>query len=122
MSLLPTLAVVLHTLRHALADRVRRAWRAAAHRERRLRIGVDIRPFYEPLTGVGWYLYYLLHELAKRDDFELLLFGDARITDLGTKLHADMSKNARVCTFDLRGLPDSRLARPLTAAAYVAWI
>src|SRR5215212_2508891 len=122
MSLLPTLGIIVHTLRHELGSRLRRAWSSAAHRRKRLRIGVDIRPFYEPLTGVGWYLYYLLHELAKRDDVELLLFGDARITDLGPKLHADLSKNARVCTFDLRGLPDSRLARPLTAAAYVAWI
>lgn len=122
MSLVPTLAVVLHTLRHALADRVRRAWRHAADRERPLRIGVDIRPFYEPLTGVGWYLYYLLHELAKRDDVELLLFGDARITDAGPRLHAEVPKNATLCSFDLRGLPDSRLARPLTAAAYVGWL
>jgi glycosyltransferase involved in cell wall biosynthesis len=122
MSLVPTLAVVLHTLRHALADRVRRAWRHAADRERTLRIGVDIRPFYEPLTGVGWYLYYLLHELAKRDDVELFVFGDARITDAGPRLHADLPKNAHLCSFDLRGLPESRLARPLTAAAYVAWL
>jgi glycosyltransferase involved in cell wall biosynthesis len=122
MSLVPTVAVVVHTLRHALADRVRRAWRAAAHRERKLRVGVDIRPFYEPLTGVGWYLYYLLHELAKRDDVELLLFGDARVTDVGPRLHADVPSNAKLCTFDLRGLPESRLSRPLTAAAYVGWI
>lgn len=122
MSLVPTLAVVVHTLRHALSNRVRRAWRAAAHRERKLRVGVDIRPFYEPLTGVGWYLYYLLHELAKHDDVELYLFGDARVTDLGPKLHADLPANAQLCTFDLRGLPDSRFARPLTAAAYVGWI
>src|SRR5687767_2599247 len=117
MSLLPTLEVIVHTLRHAFADRARRAWRAAVHREKKLRIGVDIRPFYESLTGVGWYLYYLTHELAKRDDVELYLFGDARVTDLGPKLHADLPKNAHFCTFDLRGLPMSGLARPLTAAA-----
>lgn len=122
MSLLPTLAVILHTLRHALADRLRRAWRSAAHRQKKLRIGVDIRPFYEPLTGVGWYLYYLLHELGKRDDVELFLFGDARIVDLGPTLHAGLPPNAHYCTFDLRGLPESHLARPLTAAAYVVWI
>lgn len=122
MSLVPTVAVVLHTLRHALGDRARRAWRAAVHRERKLRIGVDIRPFYEPLTGVGWYLYYLLHELAKRGDVEMILFGDARVTDVGPRLHADLPPNARVSTFDLRGLPESRLARPLTAAAYVGLI
>jgi glycosyltransferase involved in cell wall biosynthesis len=122
MSLLPTARVVFHTLRHELADRARRAWRSAAHREKKLRIGVDIRPFYEPLTGVGWYLYYLLHELAKYDDVELVLFGDARMTDEGPHLHVDIPANARLCAFDLRGLPPSRTGRALTAGAYVAWI
>lgn len=125
MGLLPTAPVILHilhTLRHALGDRVRRAWRSAAHREKKLRIGVDIRPFYEPLTGVGWYLHYLLHELAKADDVELYLFGDARVTDEGPGLHADLPAGAKLCSFDLRGLPQSRLSRPMTAGAYVAWI
>jgi glycosyltransferase involved in cell wall biosynthesis len=119
VSLLPTLGVVLHTLRHAAFDCLRRVFRRAITRERTLRVGVDIRPFYEPLTGIGWYLYYLLHELAKRDDVELVLFGDARITDEGPRLHADLPPNAHLCVFDLRGLPKSRLARPLTAGAYV---
>ncbi|MBV9496950.1 MAG: glycosyltransferase family 4 protein [Acidobacteria bacterium] len=119
MSLLPTLAVVLHTLRHAALDRLRRAWHRAFTRERKLRIGVDIRPFYEPLTGIGWYLYYLLHELAKRDDVELVLFGDARITDEGPRFHVDLPPNAKLEVFDLRGRPKSRFARPLTAGAYV---
>jgi glycosyltransferase involved in cell wall biosynthesis len=122
MSLFPTLGVVAHTLRHELIARLRRTWRAAAHRQRPLRIGVDIRPFYEPLTGVGWYLYYLLHELARMDGVELVLFGDARITDLGPSLHADLPSNAQLCVFDLRNRPLGRLDRPLTAAAYVAWI
>jgi glycosyltransferase involved in cell wall biosynthesis len=122
MSLLPTARVVFHTLRHALADRARRAWCSAAQREKKLRVGVDIRPFYEPLTGVGWYLYYLLHELAKVEDVELYLFGDARVTDDGPHLHADIPANAKLCAFDLRGLPVSRISRPMTAGAYVAWI
>jgi len=122
MSLVPAVEVVFHTLRHALADRMRRVWRAAVHRERKLRVGVDIRPFYEPLTGVGWYLYFVLHELAKYDDVELFLFGDARITDRGPKLHADIPANARLCSFDLRGKPWREAFRPLTAAAYVAWL
>jgi len=120
--MLRTLAIVLHTLRQALAERLRAAWMAAAHRERKLRIGVDIRPFYEPLTGVGWYLYFLLHEMAKHDDVELYLFGDARVTDLGPSLHAAIPLNARLCTFDLRGVPPSRLSRAFTAAAYVVWM
>lgn len=122
MPLLPTASVIFHTLRHALVDRTRRAWGSAAHRQKKLRIGVDIRPFYEPLTGVGWYLYYLLHELAKRDDLELYLFGDARITDDGPHLHADIPANAAFCSFDLRGRALSPLSRPVTAAAYVGWI
>ncbi|HUP60126.1 MAG TPA: glycosyltransferase family 1 protein [Thermoanaerobaculia bacterium] len=113
---------ILHTLRHAFADRVRREWRSAAHRERNLRIGVDIRPFYEPLTGVGWYLYFVLRELAKHDDVELFLFGDARVTDYGPSLHADIPPNAQLCTFDLRGRPWHEVLRPATAAAYVAWM
>lgn len=120
--MLRTVAIVLHTLRQALAERLRTAWRAAARRERKLRIGVDIRPFYEPLTGVGWYLYFLLHELAKHDDVELYLFGDARVTDLGPSLHTAIPLNARLCTFDLRGVPPSRLSRAFTAAAYVVWM
>ncbi len=122
MSLVPTVRVVAHPLRPALAERVRRAWRSAAHRERKLRIGVDIRPFYEPLTGVGWYLYFVLHELAKSEDVELLLFGDARITDYGPKLHADIPSSARLCSFDLRGLGWRNAMRPITAAGYVAWL
>ena len=126
MPLLPTASVVFHTLRHALAGRAVRAWRSAVRSstegEQKLRIGVDIRPFYEPLTGVGWYLYYLMHELAKRDDVELYLFGDARVTDDGPFFHADLPPNAQLCTFDLRGQSLSRLSRPMTAAAYVAWM
>ncbi|HSP15897.1 MAG TPA: glycosyltransferase family 1 protein [Thermoanaerobaculia bacterium] len=120
--ILPTIGTVVHTLGHALANRTKRAVRAAATRERKLRIGVDIRPFYEPLTGVGWYLYHLLHELARHQDVEIFLFGDARMTDEGPHLHADLPPNAQLCMFDLRGEPKSNLARPLTAAAYVAWI
>ena len=122
MSLVPAVGIVAHTLRHALADRLRRSWRSAVHRERKLRIGVDIRPFYEPLTGVGWYLYFVLHELAKHDDVELLLFGDARITDYGPELRADIPANARLCSFDLRGLGWRDAMRPITAAGYVAWL
>ena len=114
---------IVHTLSHALADGVRRSYRRATRAERRLRIGVDIRPFYEPLTGIGWYLYHLLHELAKRDDVDLFLFGDARVTDIGPELHAEIPPNAHLCWFDLRGRGKiSRADRALTAAAYVLWM
>jgi glycosyltransferase involved in cell wall biosynthesis len=117
------MTTILHTLSQALRERIARAFRSATRRERTLRIGVDIRPFYEPLTGIGWYLYHLLHELAKHEDVELYLFGDARATDFGPTLHADLPANARLCWFDLRGqgLISGR-SRALTAAAYVAWM
>lgn len=120
--LLPIIGRVVHTLGHAAAERAADTFRVARTRRRKLRIGADIRPFYEPLTGVGWYLYFLLHELAKHEDVELFLFGDARVTDLGPRLHADPPANARLCTFDLRGFPESRALRSLTAAAYVLWM
>src|SRR5438067_5400268 len=110
--------VILDTLGHAAAEALRRVRDTVLRRERPLRIGVDIRPFYEPLTGVGWYLYHLLHEIGKRDDVELWLFGDARVTDGGQHLHEDLPPNARLCWFDLRGFPKTRFVRPLTAAAY----
>ena len=97
-------------------------FRGASRRERPLRVGVDIRPFYEPLTGVGWYLYHLIHEISKDQTVELILFGDARMTDQGPVLHADLPGNARLIVFDLRGHSVSRLTRPLTAAGYVAWM
>lgn len=43
--------------------------------EPRLTVAVDINPFWEPLTGIGWYLHHLLEELADRDDLALRLYG-----------------------------------------------
>lgn len=120
----PSIAsIIVHALRQALGQRIKRTVRAATRRERKVRIGVDIRPFYEPLTGIGWYLYHLLHEIGKHDDVELYLFGDARITDYGPALHADLPPNAHLCWFDLRGhgIISGRW-RALTAAAYVLWM
>ncbi len=118
-----TIAIIINTLGRALRERIVRGVRAATRQERKLRIGVDIRPFYEPLTGIGWYLYHLLHELAKHQNVELFLFGDARVTDFGPVLHADLPANAHLCWFDLRGqgLVSGR-SRAMTAAAYVAWM
>ncbi len=40
-----------------------------------LTVAVDISAFWEPLTGIGWYLYRLLEHLADRDDLRLRLYG-----------------------------------------------
>ncbi len=116
-----TLRVILRTLAKAAVDRARRFARGQGE-ARPLRIGVDVRPFYEPLTGVGWYLYELLVELGGRPDVELVLFGDARVTDEGPHLHVKLPHGLELSTFDLRGTPLSRLSRPVTAGAYLAWI
>ena len=43
--------------------------------EPRLTVAVDISPFWEPLTGIGWYLYRLLQAMSERDDVRLRLYG-----------------------------------------------
>ena len=48
---------------------------AVAAREPRLTVAVDITPFWEPLTGIGWYLYLLLRHLADSDEVRIRLYG-----------------------------------------------
>jgi alpha-1,3-rhamnosyl/mannosyltransferase len=43
--------------------------------ESRLTVAVDVTPFWEPLTGIGWYLYQLLRHLADSDDVRIRLYG-----------------------------------------------
>lgn len=45
-------------------------------REPRLTVAVDVAAYWEPLTGVGWYLDRLLRELAGRDDLRCRLYGE----------------------------------------------
>ncbi|MFP5285939.1 MAG: glycosyltransferase family 4 protein, partial [Thermoanaerobaculia bacterium] len=60
---------------------VREIARAVRRRraEPRLTVAVDVNSFYEPLTGVGWYLHQLLVHLADRDDLRLRLYGQALV-------------------------------------------
>ncbi|HEX6199343.1 MAG TPA: glycosyltransferase family 1 protein [Thermoanaerobaculia bacterium] len=44
-------------------------------RDPRLTVAVDVSPLWEPLTGIGWYLYRLLQHLAPRQDLVLRLYG-----------------------------------------------
>lgn len=61
----------------SLAAWVLRVVRAIRRRRRdpRLTVGVDVSPLWEPLTGIGWYLYRLLEHLADREDLALRLYG-----------------------------------------------
>ncbi|HEY7215817.1 MAG TPA: hypothetical protein VIC28_14400, partial [Thermoanaerobaculia bacterium] len=49
--------------------------------ERRLTVAVDVNSFYEPLTGVGWYLHQILVHLADRDDLRLRLYGQGLVEE-----------------------------------------
>ncbi len=42
--------------------------------ERGLTVGVDVASFWEPLTGVGWYLYRLLEAASEAEDIKIRLF------------------------------------------------
>jgi glycosyltransferase involved in cell wall biosynthesis len=42
-------------------------------------VAVDVNSFYEPLTGVGWYLHQILAHLADRDDLRLRLYGQSLV-------------------------------------------
>ena len=91
---LPRTARAFHRSRAALRNLAGRLWRrirrvgrtarwisasisrlVALRRERRITVAVDVSPLWEPLTGIGWYLYRLLEQLADRDDLALRLYG-----------------------------------------------
>lgn len=105
---LAAMPVVFATLARAALRRAARTIASDPRVPRRLRVGVDILPFYEPLTGVGWYLRELLDELARRDEIELVPFGDPALHDHGPHLHVELPGGLRVSSFDLRGLPGGR--------------
>ena len=48
---------------------------ADASPDGRLTVAVDVCAFWEPLTGVGWYLYELLRHLADAEGLRLRLYG-----------------------------------------------
>ncbi len=47
--------------------------------ETKLTVAVDITALWEPLTGIGWYLYRLLEALAPRDDVCVRLYGPSLV-------------------------------------------
>ena len=73
-----TLTFFGHLLRDVLgtlAARVRRRYRRAVLGEETLAVGVDIFPFFERMSGVGWYEWNLLARLPEADPaIELRLY------------------------------------------------
>ncbi|RMH20416.1 MAG: glycosyltransferase family 1 protein [Acidobacteria bacterium] len=77
-------AFVLSSIAFFTPRRIANSWRFARRlradqlrrrREMRLTVAVDVSALWEPLTGIGWYLYRLLEALAPRDDLRLRLYG-----------------------------------------------
>jgi glycosyltransferase involved in cell wall biosynthesis len=59
---------ILRDLAGTLRLRWRRFHRRLASADGIAAVGVDVTPFLEPLTGVGWYEWNLLEALGRRDD------------------------------------------------------
>jgi glycosyltransferase involved in cell wall biosynthesis len=59
---------VVRDLAGTLRARWRRFQRRVVHAEALAAVGVDIYPFFESMTGVGWYEWNLLAALDRRDD------------------------------------------------------
>jgi glycosyltransferase involved in cell wall biosynthesis len=56
-------------VRAVMADSARR------RQQDGLTVAVEIAPLYAPLTGIGWYLYQLVRDLADRPGLRLRLYG-----------------------------------------------
>ncbi|HVR42397.1 MAG TPA: glycosyltransferase family 1 protein [Thermoanaerobaculia bacterium] len=89
---------------------------------RPVRVGIDIRPFYEPLTGVGWYLYFLLERLAAMPDLEIVCFGDPVLSDAGPRLHVELPGGIELLGCDFRGIAPTRFGHLLASASWPAHV
>jgi len=49
-------------------------------RESGLTVAVDVTPLWDSLTGVGWYLYRILEQLAEHPEVKLRLYGPNLLT------------------------------------------
>lgn len=109
-----TLLVISTALLRELGRAVSRPWQ----RKRMLRIAIDVRPFYEPLTGIGWYEHHLLTHWSRRDDVTLIPVGEPWVTDAGPHLHSPLPGDLEPLLFDMRGRRVGRTTRRLCALAH----
>lgn len=80
--------ILSHFRPHRISNTLR--WAATVLREIRARrktdeltVGIDISCLWEPLTGVGWYLYRILEHLANEPHLRLRLYGPTTIVSPG---------------------------------------
>ncbi|MGD2114973.1 MAG: glycosyltransferase family 1 protein, partial [Acidobacteriota bacterium] len=89
---------------------------AARRREPRLTVAVDVAAYWEPLTGVGWYLDRVLRELADRDDLRLRLYGEDLIDAPGVPRPAAPLPRGPAIEAVRYPVPDDMLLPPGLAA------
>ena len=115
--LLRTVTIVMGTIIATALESLRRRLRPGAP----FRIAIDVRPYYEPLTGIGWYQHHLMEEWSKDPGVELLGIGDAMETGR-PRFVGPLPDAVRVLAFDLSGIAPSRWSAALCSAAYPALI
>lgn len=108
------LFVVTTTLAQAFGNSLSRFW----SRRDDFRVAIDIRPFYEPLTGIGWYEHHLLTHWSRRGDLTIIPVGEPWVTDHGPTLRSPLPGNLEPLLFDLRGRRTGRLTRQICALAH----
>ncbi len=108
-----TARFILHIFRDlagTLRDSIRRHQARCRGESFPLTIAWDIFPFYENLTGVGWYAYHLLRNLSQRSDVRINLYGHMfRMEEEGDGLFVDIDLPG--VRFRTHGIP-SRLILP----------
>ena len=80
-------------------------------RENGLTVAVDISPLFDVLTGVGWYLYELLRQLADRPDLHLRLYGPTMFTRTDGPQPVKTPPEGRAIEWVRHEIPDDLLVR-----------
>ena len=88
-------------------------------REDGLTVAVDISPFFDALTGVGWYLHELLHQLADRPGLRLRLYGPSMCRHPHSPQLATTLPEGRAAEWVALDVPDDLLIRQFWLAPLV---
>ena len=80
-------------------------------RENGLTVAVDISPLFDVLTGVGWYLYELLRQLADRPDLHLRLYGPTMFSGPDGPRPVQTLPEGRAIEWVRHEVPDDLLVR-----------
>jgi alpha-1,3-rhamnosyl/mannosyltransferase len=84
-----------------------------------LTVGIEIAAFWEPLTGIGWYLYRLLEQLAERDDLRLRLYGPSSIESRDSEPPVVNLPEGPAIEFVSRSVPEGLI---VPAGRLIGWL